>query len=184
MPVLHADATAFCISVGVILVNTLMSLSALTRKREILIGLNCTQITLFGVLNFQLYRTFGVDHYCCDREPQFYDWIEFTLAHILRAADVLDALDEYGVAIQTISHNSTASALVLVAMHLTVDGFLLGLLVRWIKRCYTQPVSETRLQQGRREFGWMLASVALFIGFVVSQRSRVGCCGRSIICCD
>jgi hypothetical protein len=170
LPELHSDATAFCVTVGVIAVNTLMSLSTLTRTRQILIGLNCSQIVLFGVLGYQLYRTFGVDHYRCDREPLFYDWVEFTVAHIIRAADVLHALDEYGIEIQTISHNSTASALVLVAMHLTVDGFLLGLLLRWIKRSCTQPVSETRLQQGRREFGWILVSAILFVGFVVSQR--------------
>jgi hypothetical protein len=170
LPTLHSDATAFCVTVGVIVVNALMSLSMLTRKRQILIGLNCTQIVLFGMLNYQLYCTFGIDHYRCDREPQVYDWIEFTVAHIIRAADLLDALDEYGICIQTISHNSTASALVLVAMHLTVDGFLLGLVLRWIKRSYSQPVSETRLQQGRREFGWILATVALVVGFVVCQR--------------
>jgi hypothetical protein len=170
LPELHADTTAFCVTVGVIAVNTLMALSTLTRTRQILIGLNCTQIVLFGVLSYQLYCTFGVDHYRCDREPQFYDWIEFTVAHIIRAADLLDALDEYGINIQTISHNSTASALVLVAMHLTVDVFLLGLVLRWIKRSYAQPVSETRLQQGRREFGWILVTIALFVGFVVGQQ--------------
>ena len=33
-------------------------------------------------------------------------------------------------------------------------------------------MSETRLQQGRREFGWILATVALFFGFVVCQRLK------------
>ena len=71
LPALHSDGAAFCVTVGVIAVNTLMSLSALTRRRQILIGLNCVQIVLFGVLSYQLYRTFGVAHYRCDREPQF-----------------------------------------------------------------------------------------------------------------
>ncbi len=174
MPALHSDLAAFCVTGGVIALNTVTSLCALTRNRRILIGLNCTQIILFGVLSYQLYRTLGVDHYRCDREPRFYDWIEFTIAHVLRAADVLDALDEYGIEFQTITHNSTASALVLVAMHLTVDGFLLGLLLRRVKRSSAQPACETRLQQGRREFGWILATAALFVAFAVGQPLRPG----------
>src|SRR5262249_57312827 len=98
-------------------------------KREVLIGLNCAQIALFGLLNYQLYSSFGDWHYQWDREPQFYDWIEFTAAHVLRAADVLDALDEYGVPIQNIAHNTVAAGLLIVCMHLTVDAFLIGLVL-------------------------------------------------------
>ena len=158
---------AFGVTAGLIAINTIYS--AWDAQRQILIGLNCTQIILFGVLNSQLYCVFGTDHYRCDREPQFYDWIEFTVAHILRAADFLDALDEYGLPIQTITHNSTPAALILVFMHLSVDYFLLGLILRWASRALQEPVRETRLEQGRREFGWLLATLTLFVGFAAFQ---------------
>src|SRR5438309_188965 len=97
---LHPSAWAFGATAVLIAVNAFVSFRALTKRREVLVGLNCVQIALFGLLNYQLYRAFGTWHYQCDPEPRFYDWIEFTAAHVLRAADVLDALDEYGVPIQ------------------------------------------------------------------------------------
>lgn len=168
-PELHGDRFAFGVTIAGMTGNAAMSLAALTRQRKILIGLNCVQLVLFGVLNYQLYCTFGPHHYRCDREPQFYDWIEFAFSHIIRAADLLDALDEYGLPIQTISHVSTSSALILLLMHLTVDVFLLGLAIRWVQRFWQTPSYETRLQQGRRESAWILSSIALFVGFGIGN---------------
>ena len=142
-PVLHSQVTAFVATGVVIGVNAVASFQALTKRREVLVGLNCAQIVLFGVLNYQLYRTSGSAHYACDRPPRFYDWIEFTAAHLLRTADFLDALDEYGLPIQNISHNSLPAGILLVCMHLIVDVFLIGLLLRWASRywqdCATKP---------------------------------------------
>jgi hypothetical protein len=169
---LHTLATAFFITVGFIFVNTLVSFQALTRRRKVLVGLNCIQIILFGTLHYQLYWAFGAEHYRCDREPQFYDWIEFAAAHILRAADVFDVLDEFGIPIQNITHQSTTAGVLLVCMHLTVDAFLIGLILRWTNRFWQDGPQETRLARGRRECGWMLASLGLFMAFAVLQQLR------------
>ena len=138
-PRLLVDVTIFSGTVVLIGVNALVTLWALTYDRKVLVGLNCTQIVLFGLLNFQLYRAFGEDHYQFDRDPRFADWIEFTIAHFFRAADVLDALDEYGFDIQNIKHNSVASGIILVAMHLGVDVFLIGLVVSRLGRHWQRP---------------------------------------------
>lgn len=171
-PALHHSALAFCATAALVAVNAYFSFRALTAKREVLIGLNCVQIALFGLLNYQLYCAFGTWHYQCDRAPRFYDWIEFTAAHVLRAADVLDALDEYGIPIQNITHNSIAAGLLIVAMHLTVDVFLIGLVLRWASRYWQDCAHETYLARGRREFGWLLASLAFYGAFVVIQQLR------------
>lgn len=173
-PVVHCWPAAFCATVLLIVGNAAVSFRALTRRREVLLGLNCVQIVLFGVLSYQLYRTFGCEHYRCDREPCFYDWIEFTIAHVLRAADLLDTLDEYGIPLQSIMHNSKSSGLVLVGMHLTVDGFLIGLVLRWARQYWKDAVPENRLARSRREYGWLLATLGLYAGFVVFARLRPG----------
>jgi hypothetical protein len=168
-PALHPLQAAFFATLVFIAVNGLFCLRRLTRQREVLIGLNCVQIGLFGLLNYQLHCAFGAGHYRFDREPRFYDWIEFALAHVLRAAEVLDALDEYGLPIQTINHHSLTAGILLVGMHLTVDGFLIGLVLRWARRLWHEPPRETRLARGRRECGWLLATLAFFVVFAAGQ---------------
>jgi hypothetical protein len=172
LPAAAYSPFAFCVTVVLIAGNASVSLRILTRLRRVLIGLNCVQIALFGVLNYQLYCVFGPDHYWCDREPRFYDWIEFTVAHFFRAADVLDALDEYGFAIQVITHQSASAGLLLVCMHLTVDVFLIGLALRWLSRWWQETQKETYLERGRRDFGWLLATLALYGVFAVSLPMR------------
>jgi hypothetical protein len=169
-PVLGAQAFAFWITGGFIALNAGYSLRVITLRRRILVGLHCWQIVLFGFLNWQLASAFGPDHYRFDRPPWFLDWLEFTAAHVMRAADVLDAIDELGFVVQNVSHESVASGLILVAMHVTVDAFLIGLVLRWVNRVWQDPPRETRLQRGRREAGWFLATVALFVAFAILLR--------------
>jgi len=57
-----------------------------------------------------------------------------------------------------------------VCMHLTVDVFLIGLVLRWLRRSWHERPRETYLERGRREFGWLLATLALYVGFGVSQQ--------------
>jgi hypothetical protein len=170
LPGLDATGFAFCTTCAVLAINAGSSFWMISRRRLILIGLNLTQIALFGFLSFQLHAVFGDEHFRFDREPRFYDWAEFTLAHVIRAADFLDALDEYGIPPQAVSHDSAWSALILVCMHVTVDVFLIGLVLRWVSRRWQDPDEGTRLDQGRREFGWLLASFAVFVVFALCQR--------------
>src|ERR1022692_2283371 len=169
-PLLQAEEPAFFVSLALIAVNGFVSLCTLTWKRKILITLNCVQIVLFGVLNHQLYCVFGEEHFRFDREPRAYDWVEFSGAHLLRAADLLDGLDEYGIDLQNIKHNSTEAALLLVWMHLTVDVFLISLVVNFVRRWWnknSQP--ETWLARERREFLWLLTALSLYVGFALLQ---------------
>src|SRR5580765_8846145 len=120
VPHLLERELAFWTSTTLIAVNAVFSLLTLTRRRVVLLGLNCMQIVLFGVLSCQLFHTYGQDHYVFDHEPGLADWVEFTAAHVLRAADLLDSLDEYGIHLQNINHNSAAAGWILVSMHLVV----------------------------------------------------------------
>src|SRR5262249_43717809 len=56
--------------------------------------------------------------------------LQFTGAHVLRAVDVVDIIDEYQLDIQNVKHNSTLAGLLLVALHLAVDVFVLYWVVR------------------------------------------------------
>jgi hypothetical protein len=163
---------SFIMTLALVSANAIFSLWTLTHTRRILVGLNAVQLVLFGLLSFQLACAFGDGHYHFDREPRWHDWIEFTAAHVLRAADMLDALEEHGIHLQTISHRSTAAGLILIAMHLTVDVFLFDVFLRWLSRCWREPPIETRLERGRREFAWLLATLVLFLGIGVMLRLR------------
>src|SRR4051812_41929768 len=78
VPAWHARVWAFAVTAVLILVNLLHAFTVLTRQRAVLVALNGVQIVLFGLLNYQLHCAFGPGHYAFDREPQNYDWIEFT----------------------------------------------------------------------------------------------------------
>jgi len=170
LPTLADQRWAFGWTAAIIAVNAACSLWMITRRRKVLVALNCVQVVAFGFLNYQLCQAFGDDHYRFDCEPRFYDWIEFTAAHVVRAADVLDALDPYGIHIHRISHQSAWAGLILVCMHLTVDISLVGIVLRWVNRLRQDTSSETRLAQGRREVGWLLVTGALFVVFAVCQQ--------------
>jgi HEAT repeat protein len=166
-PTLQSLPEAFLATVVLIAANAVVSFRTLTRTRRVLVGLSCAQIALFAVLNYQLYAAFGAEHYECDRAPCIVDWCEFTLAHLFRAADVLDALDEYGMPIQVIMHRSLMSGVLLVGMHLTVDVFLIGLALRWLGRWWQTAQRETYLERGRRDFGWLMTTLGLYGVFAI-----------------
>src|SRR5439155_1824531 len=54
-PALQESEYAFAASAALIAVNATVALWTLTRRRAVLVALNCTQIVLFGVLSSQLY---------------------------------------------------------------------------------------------------------------------------------
>ncbi len=95
---------------------------------EVLIIPNLFQPFLFGLLYFLIYKSFGPEHYHFTSPPQLWDWIQFTGAHILRAGDILDVIEEYKIDIQNVTHGSNFVATTIMAMHWMVDIFLLGFL--------------------------------------------------------
>lgn len=162
-PALPASPDAFAATAVIIGVNFLLSTWKLLCRARSYLLLNVVQFALFGMLNYQLYCAGGPEHYHCEREPGLSDWIEFTGAHVLRAADVLDAIDEYGLDIQHIRHASPAAAGVLILMHLAVDVFLLSLLWRWLGRFWKAPCPKT-LDEGRRLARLLFVALALYVG--------------------
>ena len=157
-PAAHGAVPAFWITCGLLLLNATASLRLLTTARRIPVLLNAVQLCLFGLLAYQLAAAYGAGHYRYDRPPRWYDWVEFLLAHAVRATDLLDALDEFGVPLQAISHASRPAGAILVCMHVSVDVFLFGLLVRWLRGFRTRP-RATVLRQQRRVFAFFLLSL-------------------------
>lgn len=174
-PWLHDTIGAFAGSVVLLTVNAACCLAILTWLRRVPVILNLLQIALFGVLNYQLYLTFGAEHYGLDNSdwaPNFGEWLEFTIAHVCRAADLLDALDEYGIGWPLMRPQSAAAGIILVCMHLSADVFLIGLVVRWFGR-FWKVTDESELQRGRRNLRWLLTAILLYIVIgVVQQFSR------------
>jgi hypothetical protein len=162
-PALPTSADAFFVTAFLIGVNFLVSTWKLLCRARIYIGLNIAQFALFGLLNYQLYHAAGAEHYRCERMPTTVDWIEFTGAHVLRAADVLDAVDQYGIDIQHIRHASPAAGSILVLMHLAVDAFLISLVGRWLARLCRPEPCENKLREGRKIAGWVLLALALYL---------------------
>jgi hypothetical protein len=163
-PALAASADAFILTALLISINFLLSTWKLLCRARVYIVLNIAQFALFGLLNYQLYSAGGPEHYRCERPPTLGDWIEFTGAHVLRAADVLDAVDEYAIDIQHIRHASVAAGGVLVLMHLAVDTFLISLIGRWLTRVWKVEQCENKLREGRKLAGWVMIALVVYIG--------------------
>jgi hypothetical protein len=163
VPALHAQEEVFWATAVLLLCNFLASLWTFVKNRQVLLLTNCAQLLLFGVLSYQLAQVFGAEHYRFEREPYFYDWAEFTLAHLLRATDLLDALDEYGVHLQAIHHASGSAGLILVCLHVSADLFVLSLVGRWLWQLWKRGTHtrETSLQRGRRGCAVLMLSILI-----------------------
>lgn len=118
------------LTIASIFVIFIFSLYSLVFKGKIPILVNLLQPFLFCLLYFQIFATLGSQHYRYDMPPLWYHWFEFTGAHILRATDFLDFLEEYRMDIQNIHHNSTLTGVAIIAMHWMVDIFLIAVFIR------------------------------------------------------
>src|SRR5438046_6477 len=97
----HSPLT-FGTTLALLAVNACVCIGTLIRHKRTLVLLNLVQIALFTVAHYEIFRVWGAHHYQCDREPGPLDWLEFTGAHVLRAVDVLDILEEYGIDLQNV----------------------------------------------------------------------------------
>ncbi len=168
VPGLPERQEAFVVTAGLVAGNFLVSAAVFLRSRRLLMALNAVQFILFGVLSAQLAWAYGAEHFDFQHPPAFYDWAEFTLAHMLRAADLLDALDECGVHLQAIHHQSAAAGLILVGLHIHADLFLLGLVGRRLWSLWKRliPPAGTSLQRGRRGFVVLLLAAIVLAGYL------------------
>jgi HEAT repeat protein len=143
-----SPAFAIWVTLGLLVVDAAVCLRVLICDKRVPVLLNLTQLALFTVAHYLVFSVWGKQNYIYDREPWMLDWLQFTGAHVIRAVDVLDFIEEYGIDLQNIKHNSTVAGFLLVAMHLTVDVFLLGLVLRFAKKVW---LSINEVRQKRRQ---------------------------------
>jgi hypothetical protein len=151
---LHDAESAVWVTAGLIAVNFAVSLWALGHRMRLEDILNLAQVPLFAVLFFQVHAALGPQHYRYDNPPVAFDWLQFTGAHLLRAADVLDVLDDFRIDIQNVKHASTLTGVLLVTFHFMVDVFLIAVLFRGGRRLWQNSVRLfTRAVLGNRGAG-------------------------------
>ncbi len=116
---------------GIILTaNLAMALMALIQEKRLLILLNALQILLFSTLYYQVFTCLGPHHYQVDPGWKWFDWIDFSLLHALRAGDLLSLAGHDFFSGRLIRPASNLSRMLLVAMNFQAALFLLGFLIR------------------------------------------------------
>lgn len=149
VPGLPGGQPFFYVTAALIATNLVVSLVQLFRRGRILIVLNLAQLPLFCILNFQLFTAFGEHHYQFANYPAAWDWIELTAVHVLRAVDILDGLEAYGIDLQNIHNQSVVSGVLLVCMHVAVDIFVIALIFRWVSQLLKRRGDLGRQASGR-----------------------------------
>jgi hypothetical protein len=131
------------------------------------LAVSLPQFFLFVALFFQIYAHWGAHHYQLEGPPSISDWFFFAVAHALRAADLLDVIHSYNLQIQAIHHSSLLVSVCLVAFHLIVDLFILGLLLKYGKKILSKKLDASF---GKKEhLEWKVAfGVSLFCFFVLA----------------
>ncbi|MGL4549592.1 MAG: hypothetical protein ACRC33_00280 [Gemmataceae bacterium] len=119
------------VTAGLIVVNLYSALLALFRRRvavERLLLITGLQVGLFTTLFHQIAAHHGAEHYWSDGAADGWGWVQFSAAHAMRASDVIDAVEAFGLKLQAVRHRSVPVAVVVVVYHVVIDVFLLGLL--------------------------------------------------------
>ena len=151
-----------CIFIFVLFIHSLYFLIV---KGKILIWTNLAQPFLFCLLYFLIYKNLGAHHYQTISNPEWNDWIQFTFAHIFRAVDILDFIEEYGISLQNIRHNSNFLAGCLILMHWMVDIFIVALLFKFIlkKIIQLEKIKKIFNNIGR----WWNEEYSRFLDFII-----------------
>ncbi|MDM8548642.1 HEAT repeat domain-containing protein [Desulfobacterales bacterium HSG2] len=125
------------LTIWLIIFNFSVSLACLFSRGRItsaIIILNLLQLSLFCRLHIQIYEILGAAHYSYASPPCWYDWTELIAVHALRAVDLLDAIEAYGIRLQNVRNQSALSGIALFSMHVMVDIFILGAVFSAIDR--------------------------------------------------
>ncbi|HYH67213.1 MAG TPA: hypothetical protein VD866_21130, partial [Urbifossiella sp.] len=104
------------------------------------------EVALFTTLFFQLYAHVGAELYDAPGPTTPWQWLQFSAAHALRAGDVLDAIEAYGLAVQPVKHVSPLVAGVVVTYHVIVDVFFLGLVWAAVGRVRGRLLADTKFR--------------------------------------
>jgi len=151
------------VTAGLIGWNFAASLRILGRTARALAALPLTalQVLLFVLLFYQLACHQGAEHYVWDRVPGLLDWIALVVVHALRAADVLDGIEAYGLSFQAIHNASDLTAWILIFFHLVIHLFFLRLLMEVVGRR-----RRSMLEAGTRRRVARWATLTVIGGFV------------------
>jgi hypothetical protein len=137
IPFLPCHVAFLWVTGALIVVNFVLSMRQLIRRGHLswdLVLLNLVQLVLFGCLHVWIHDVLGAHHYAYAAPPTWYHWAQFIAVHVLRAVDILDGIDAYGISLQRIRNATAFSGTVLVSMHIVVDAFLFGALLQFVRR--------------------------------------------------
>jgi HEAT repeat protein len=134
------------------------------------------QIPLFGLLFYQIAAHLGAEHYRLEQAPHWWDWLLFVIVHVVRAGDLVDFIEAYGLNLQTIHHASPLVAICLMAFHLVLNLFLIRLLmdvIDEVKKRLLQSDHKLRVYVAMAGMaGGFLLIWAVSAGFVRPWRGR------------
>lgn len=143
--ILHLALPAF--TAALILINLGFALWALWRGARVdqLLIVTSFQIGLFTALFFQIAAHLGAEHFKLAGPVQSWKWVEFSLIHALRASDILDTIEAYGLNVQTIKHKGLIMASTLVVYHAIIDLFVLRLMFSCFKAWQRKKLNDPKL---------------------------------------
>ncbi len=118
------------------------------RLSWLLVALTAMQLVLFARIHWMIYCVLGPQHYICSAEPQWYHWLQLIGAHVARAADVLDVIEECSINLQAVRNAGALAGAILVVMHVMVDIFVLGALVQAIRRALLRMADPAAVRGG------------------------------------
>ncbi|WP_207680816.1 HEAT repeat domain-containing protein [Desulfonema magnum] len=157
------------VTIMFIIFNFYVSLTFLFEKGRItsdVILLNLAQLALFYRLHIQIYAILGPANYSYASLPRWYDWAELIIIHALRAVDLLDMIEAYGIRLQNVRNQSVVSGLALFSMHMMVDIFILGAIFNAVSRRSRESVTIMQFME-EMENTLMSPKSFLFLGLMV-----------------
>lgn len=83
-----AEPIALWLTIGLLALDAVVALTVLIRFKRIAAMLGLTQLVLFTLAHYQVYRALGAEHYAFDHEPDLFGWLQFSGVHVLRGGPV------------------------------------------------------------------------------------------------
>ncbi len=121
------------ITAALAIINIAVLLNSLFRRERTgasIILLNLAQFALFWQLHVQLYNL-SAAHYTHPDSP---DWFRFIVFHALKAIDIPDAMDAYGIWLTDIRPETFLSKMALFGMYFTIGISIVGVILKTFLR--------------------------------------------------
>jgi len=151
------------------LLNMAVLLNSLFRREKMgasIILLNIAQFALFWQLHVQLYDL-SAAYYAHPDSP---DWFRFIVFHALKAIDIPDAMDAYGILLTDIRPETLLSKIALFGMYFTIGISIVGAIIKRFLR-------DAKNRQPSAIFKWIgiggLAAAMILIGVLGWKKSWV-----------